>query len=86
MIGRFQNLENKITGLDTQINSNVKSIKILEKKLDKMEKKNTSLVNENSALREKVFELEYQQRHNNLIFEGVIDQDRETDTECLRKL
>ena len=86
MIGRFESLEGKMTGLDNQNKSHTKNIKTLEKKMEKVEKQNKLLLNENEVLREKLLELEYQQRRSNLIFDGIADQDNGSDLECIRKL
>ena len=44
------------------------------------------LKDENTALKEKVLDLENRQCGNNLIFEGVVDSEKESDLECIRKL
>ena len=51
-----------------------------------MELRNKSLEEENMHLREKLLELAYRQKRNNLIFEGIRDAEDETDTEGINKL
>ena len=52
-----------------------------------VKKKNAILQNENVQLKEKLYELEYQQKIlNNLIFEGVQDALNETDLACIGKI
>ena len=51
-----------------------------------VEKQNKQLLDENVALKEKLLDLEYKQRRNNLIFEGIYDEQGETDIQCMNKL
>ena len=44
------------------------------------------LEEENGILREKLFDLEYRQWRNNLIFEGINDSQNETDLETMCKV
>ena len=62
-----------------------KQLKV-EHKLDKVEKRNEHLEQENLQLKEKVLDLEYQQKRNNLISGGVLDNKNETDLQCINKL
>ena len=48
--------------------------------------KNRVLEEENVQLCEKLLDLEYKQRRNNLIFEGVYDNVNESDLDCITKL
>ena len=75
-----------ITQVEDDARRNSKDIKQFEKKLTKMEKQNKSLTEENVQLKEKLLELEYRQKRNNLIFEGVVDSQGETDLDCIRKV
>ena len=58
----------------------------MEQKLDKAEKRNAVLEQENRHLKEKMLELEYRQNRNNLIIEGVFDEPKETDISCIHKV
>ena len=68
---------------NTKISDDVKS---LERKLHKVENRNRHLELENSTLKEKMLDLDYKQRLNNLIFDGIPDSNAETDIECIGKL
>ena len=76
----------KLHGVEQNVTKNTKSIKQMERKMAKVEKRNQSLQNENELLKEKLLELEYQQKRNNLIFEGIVDSANESDIDCIRKL
>ena len=52
----------------------------------KIEERNRVLEDENIQLKEKLLDLEYRQRRNNLIFDGIADNSNETDLQCIRKL
>ena len=82
----FKAVTMKLDGVDEQRQSNTKNIKAIEKKLARVEKINASLECENTQLKEKLLELEYQQKRNNLIFEGIPDVVEETDIQCMNKL
>ena len=56
------------------------------KSLDKAEKDNKLLHEENEMLRERILTLEYQQQQCNLIFGGVTDANNESDVDCIHKL
>ena len=64
-------------------NETPKSIKNIEKKLAYVEKCNVSLESENIKLKEKLLEMEYHQKRNNLIFEGIFDTQGESDLDCI---
>ena len=66
--------------------SNARSIKTVEKKLAKVEEHNKNLQSENMQLKEKLLDVEYRQRRNNLIFEGVADMPKESDLDCIAKV
>ena len=51
-----------------------------------MEKRNAALESENIQLKEKLLELDYQQRKNNLVFDGIFDGSKESDLNCISKL
>ena len=61
-------------------------LKQIEQKLTKVQDRNNTLKKENLLLKEKVLDLEYRQRRNNLIFDGISDAQKETDLDCIRKL
>ena len=84
--GEFRNLNSKIGGVEDSTKSNSKSIKQMENKLARVEKHNAALLSENNDLKERLLELDYQQQHKNLLFEGISDAAGETDLECIRKL
>ena len=75
-----------VSTVDEKTKSNSRNIKQVEKKLSKIQEKNKTLESENAYLKEKVLDLEFRQRRNNLIFEGILDSDTETDLECTAKL
>ena len=56
------------------------------KKLESVEIENRGLCKENVELKERLLDLEYRQRRNNLIFEGLNDNLDETDLDCIAKL
>ena len=71
---------------DEEIQTNVRSIKQIERKLAKVELQNQSLEEENVNLKEKLLEIDFKQRRNNLIFEGVQDSEGESDRDTIMKL
>ena len=82
----FRSVSLTVTVIEESANKNTKNIKDMEKKLSQVELQNWKLVNENFQLRERLLEVEYRQRRNNLIFKGVLDLDNETDAHCITKL
>ena len=75
-----------MTQTDENVNKNNKRIIQMEKKLAKAELHNKTLSKENAQLKERLLEVEYRQRCNNLIFEGIGDCDDEADVQCINKL
>ena len=82
----FKNVNKSISLIEQTATSNSEAVKSLENKLTKMELWNSVLQHENSDLREKMLELEFKQRRNNLIFEGLPDSDNESDVQCISKV
>ena len=82
----FRNVTKSVGEIDLSNQSNTASIKEMEQKLEKVETHNKSLENENINLCEKLLELEYRQKRNNLIFEGITDAEGESDYDCIMKL
>ena len=72
--------------MSEETQTNTKAIVEVQKKLAKVELKNESLEKENVLLREKILDIEFRQRRNNLIFEGIKDSDNESDRDCILKL
>ena len=81
----FRNVSMAIGTAQTRASSNTKSVKKIEKKLEKVESRNKQLEVENENLKEKLLDLEFRQRRNNLIFEGITDAD-ESDVQTINKL
>ena len=79
-------MNNMVNSAKESTENNSKSIKQMERKLAKVEKRNTTLESENLELKEKLLDLEYRQRRNNLVFEGIPDSEKETDIQCMNKL
>ena len=65
---------------------NAIDVRKTEIKLETVEKQNRELKAENVDLKEKLLDMEFCQRRNNLIFEGIEDSQDENDLECIRKL
>ena len=84
--GKFRSVCRQISSAERRGNLNAKKVKVIAHKMDDIEQHNKQLEVENSALREKLLDLEYHQRRNNLIFEGVYDQAEETESKCINKL
>ena len=57
-----------------------------KKKLVQLESRNANLETENSQLKEKLLELEFQQKRNNLLFEGIFDSPEEPELTTMSKL
>ena len=81
-----RNVSSTVSPIKTKVDNNAKDIIDVKAKLQKIEKCNKALEHENSELKEKLLDLEYRQQRNNLIFEGVVDADNETDLQCIEKL
>ena len=75
-----------VSSIEDKGKNNSKSIKEIETKLVKVEKRNQVLEAENSKLKEKLLDIEYNQKRNNLIFEGIIDAADESVLQCIEKL
>ena len=67
----FQTLSLKVESAQTASSGATKSVRELNAKLNVIENVNNNLLEENKQLHDKVTELEFRQRRNNLIFEGV---------------
>ena len=75
--------------LDTQLKSNVDLGQEFEKvatRVKDIEHNNSLLKEENVMLKEKLLDLEYRQRCNNLIFDGIPTVANESDTDCYEKV
>ena len=75
-----------IAVVDENSTKNTQDVKLLEKKFNTLEQRNKVLESENDMLKEKLLDLEYKQRKNNLIFEGIIDSPDESDLLCIERL
>ena len=84
--GEFRNFTAKVDGIEKTDRSTAKTVDSLERKLNKVEQKNKTLESENLQLREKLLDLEYRQRRNNLVFDGIYDAPNELDLDCIQKL
>ena len=82
----FSTISNQISGLQGENASTVMAIKAINKKLETVEVKNKQLETENSELREKLLDLEYRQRRNNIQFDGFVETEGERDFDCYRKV
>ena len=82
----FHSLSNQLHAVEYKGKNNKKDVQRIERKLAKVEKRNESLEAENTMLKEKLLDLEYQQKRNNLIFEGIQDSQEESDLQCINKL
>ena len=79
-------MTHSIAATESSSKQSARSVKKIEKKLEKVELHNRELTTENINLKEKLLDLEYKQNRNNLVFEGVTDSDAETDVQCINKL
>ena len=68
---QFLTMNGRVDSTQENCKENTKSIKLIEKKLVIAEEMNAQLEYENLQLKEKLYEMEYQQKQNNLLFEGV---------------
>ena len=82
----FKNVTESIKTVDSGRLHNTWSIKKVEKRLAKVELKNKTLESENIQLKEKLLDIEYRQRRNNLLFEGIVDALNESDLDCIAKV
>ena len=80
--GEFRLMSKQMSMTEKTSTTNTKTIKTLESKLAKIEEKNERLETENVQLKECLLDLEFRQRRNNLIFEGVHDSPNESDQDC----
>ena len=83
---QFMVMNKRVGVIENKEKENCKSIKKLEKKLANVESKNNVLRNENSQLKEHLLDMEFYQKRNNLIFEGIYDTQGESDLDCIAKL
>ena len=72
--------------MEGMVRKNTRKVKLVEDKLDEMTQCNRCLERENSDLHEKLLDLEFRQRRNNLLFEGIEDEENETDLDAIAKL
>ena len=82
----IRSVSQQSNAVNSTVTSNNKDLRLVEKKLAKVEKQNANLETENVQLREKLLDLEYQQRKNNLIFGGIFDGQNESDLNCISKV
>ena len=82
----FSKIANSVAEVEKTATENAQSIKKIDYKLAKAEEHNRHLQLENSDLKEKLLDVEFRQHRNNLIFEGIVDSDKDTDIECIRKI
>ena len=84
--GEFKSISLQMSRVERAGESNSATINSMSKRLDLVEKRNKLLLEENSVLKEKLLDMEFQQRRGNLIFDGLSDVVNETEVECLRKI
>ena len=72
-----------VSSMEHDTQKNTTSIKKMEKKLSCVEQRNKALETENNNLKEKLLDIEYRQKRNNLLFEGLPDREGETDVQCV---
>ena len=65
---------------------NGEDIKVIERKLAVVEDRNKCLEYENNNLRERLLDIEFKQKRNNLIFEGIQESNGETEADCINKI
>ena len=82
----FKSVANSVGTVERSVKKNSKSIDKIEKKLAGVELWNKELETENINLKERLLDIEYRQKCNNLIFEGVLDCDGESDTQIINKV
>ena len=63
-----------------------KEITGVTKRVTKIELENTKLLDENVALKERLLEIEFNQKKNNLVFEGIKEEEGENDRQCYNKI
>ena len=86
MQNEFRAVSLKVDATDLTAEENKRDIETMERKLTMVEAMNKNLVKENIELKEKLLDLEFRQRKNNLIFDGIHDTEKETDLDCIKKL
>ena len=84
--GELRSVNSALSEVETTSSSNTADIKVMQSELVKSNERCKVLQDENSQLKEKLLDLEYQQRRNNLIFEGISDAEKEKDLDCIRKI
>ena len=82
----FWNVTKAVGSAEKAARKNSKSIEKIEKRLAGVELRNKELENENLDLKEQLLDIDFRQRRNNLIFEGITDSDAETDVQSIHKL
>ena len=84
--GEFRSILDQMKSVQQTNQSHTESIATLETKVKRIEKRNEELVAENCALKERLLDVAYRQRRDNLIFEGIQDAPNEADADTIRKL
>ena len=82
----FKKVTDSIGDVKKENKENSVSIHKIEDKVAKIEEQNRVLTAENGILKERLLDLEFRQRRNNLIFDGIVDSDSDSDLECIKKL
>ena len=72
--------------VESDCQTNTTSLKQVEKKMEKVDLRNRELESENTLLKERLLDIEYRQRRNNLIFEGVVDSEGELEADSILKI
>ena len=83
---QFNMMNTHVGEVEVKTNKNSEEVEKISLKLTKVEKLNKVLEEENTNLKEKLLDLEYRQRRNNLIFDGIHNMYKESEAECVRKL
>ena len=82
----FRVFTSTVSHTENMATQNSTDLRRLETKLANVECQNKNLIDENVLLKEKLLDLEYRQKWNNLIFSGLQDCDGESDVQCINKL
>ena len=83
---QYNNMSTKLTKIETdyvEVNSTTRK---LNKKIQQLEVENHDLRDKHHDLKEKMLDLEYRQRRNNLVFDGIPEVANETDYDCFQKI
>ena len=82
----MKSISEKLDRVEVASTVNTRNLGDMEKKLKSVEKQNVVLKEENCQLKEHLLDMEYRQRRNNLIFDGIVDTQGESDLDCIGKL